>query len=309
MIELMTSGFHTLLQDAGRRGFQQYGMPVSGVLDFDAYRLANWLVGNSLKEAVLEITLIGPTIRFHENTFIAITGADISPTFDGVEGEMYKTIFVKKGVVLKFGKLKLGCRAYISFSGGILVPEEMNSVSTYTYAKIGGLEGNALCKGVILNLGEQKKCLLREVPKIMQLKGSSLLAVRVLSGIENNLFDEMSLKAFYTTEYKIQVQSNRMGYRMEGEKLQLKKPSEMISSGIVKGTIQIPKNGEPIILLADAQTTGGYPRIANVISADISYLAQQRPGDFIRFRKVTLEQAQSLYYNKEREFNILFKTE
>ena len=308
MIEILKAGFYTSIQDLGRQGFQEYGMPVSGAMDKDVARLANWLVGNSLEEAVLEITLIGPTIKFHKNTQVAITGADINATLDGMPIEMYKTIFVNKGMVLKFGKLISGCRTYLSFVKGFCIPKEMGSYATYAYAKVGGLFGVALKKGDCITLGDFEEKNIKEVPKEFQQRVTSLLAIRVVPGIENSLFDEKYLELFYASEYKISSRSNRMGYRMQGEKLKTNSSVEMISSGVIQGTIQVPQNGQPIILGVDAQTTGGYPRIANVITADMSYLAQQKPGDIIRFRKVALAEAQSLLFNKEKKLELLFKS-
>jgi biotin-dependent carboxylase-like uncharacterized protein len=305
MVEVLASGLFTTIQDNGRFGYQEFGMPVSGVMDKDAFMLANWLVGNNANEAVLEITLIGPKLRFLEKTYIGLTGADISPKINGISIEMYATIEIEIGDVLEFGKLNSGCRTYLAFQGGINTNKEMNSRSTYSYAKIGGMSGSTLKKGDCFPLLISKLIPLKKVPTSYQLKYSSLLTVRVIEGIEENLFDQKSLENFYQKEFTITSNSNRMGYKLEGEKLSLSKPFEMLSSGIVKGTIQIPQNGNPIVLLSDAQTTGGYPRIANVISVDIPFLGQQKPGDKIRFRKVSLSEAQSLFYNKGKKFELL----
>jgi len=159
-----------------------------------------------------------------------------------------------------------------------------------------------LQKGDCIPLGNPKAFQLRKVPSRLHCKATKTLAVRVLPGPENTLFDKKSLVSFETSEYKIATASNRMGYRMEGLALQTFHPVNLLSSGIVPGTIQVPPNGQPIVLLADAQTTGGYPRIANVISADLSFLAQQKPGDCLRFRMVTLAQAHDLWIQKENMF-------
>lgn len=302
MIVIQKPGFLSLIQDSGRTTFLDSGVPVSGVMDEDSYRLANWLVGNSLDAAVIEMTLIGPQIKFEKDVCIGITGADMSPAINGVSVEMYTTLQVTSGSVLKFGSSKSGCRAYISFSGGMQVSKELGSAATYEYAKLGGLFGTALKKGDCIPLGALSLSEVRTVPERFRSFVSSLASIRVVPSIEHSGFDESALDVFYRTEYTIASNSNRMGYRLKGEALSTKSFSEMLSSGIVRGTIQVPANGQPIILLSDAQTTGGYPRIANIITADLPLLGQQKPGDRVRFRRVSLEEAQQLYRIKEDRF-------
>tara|TARA_B100000809_G_scaffold43630_1_gene37840 strand:- start:5255 stop:6181 length:927 start_codon:yes stop_codon:yes gene_type:complete len=299
MIEVVKPGFFTLIQDAGRFGYQEFGMPISGALDLDSFRLANWLVGNSLKEAVLEVTLTGPVLKFYTDMSIGITGADMQPKLDNAPIEMYKTIPIRKGSVLSFGKLQSGCRAYVSFAGGFSLEKEMGSASTYTYAKLGGVKGRALRKGDTLPFLRNQGIGLKTVPEEFHIQPYRLLSVRIIEGPEASLFLNLELDKFYTNEYVVSSKSNRMGVRLEGVFIKSAPSSEMLSSGVVKGTIQVPSNGQPILLLADAQTTGGYPRIGNVIQADLSLIAQQKPGDRIRFRKISLEEAHSLAYDKE----------
>jgi len=304
MIEVLKPGFYTLIQDLGRFGFQEFGMPVSGVMDTDSYQLANWLVGNVSSEAVLEITMVGPRLEFKKDTFIGLSGADISPEIDGKTIEMYKTTKVLKGSVLTFGTLKSGCRSYLSVVGGFNVATVMGSRSTYAYASIGGIEGRELRKGDVLKIGEQRIAKIISVPKNLQIQQFSLMPLRVLEGAEFYLLSDDDKNLFFNQEFTVSVNSNRMGFRLEGVCLTTLKV-DMISSGIVKGTIQLPPSGKPIILLAEAQTTGGYPRVLNVIKSDLNLLAQHRPGSKIRFRKVNLEEAQVNYFNKERRFKEL----
>jgi antagonist of KipI len=301
MIEVLKPGFHTLVQDAGRCGFQEFGMPVSGVMDVDSYRLANWLVGNVLSEAILEITMVGPKLEFQKDTFIGLSGADISPKIDGKTIEQYKTIPVSKGSVLTFGKLENGCRCYLAIAGGVDVDIEMGSRSTYAYATIGGVDGRELYKGDVLKIGKQKPLEIKIVPEELQRRQFSLMSVRVMEGPEFNLLSENDVDSFFRQEFVISKNSNRMGCRLEGVVLSASK-TEMISSGVVNGAIQLPPSGAPIILLAEAQTTGGYPRIANVIKSDLPLLAQQKTGDKIRFRNVSLEVAQANFFNKMKRF-------
>lgn len=306
MIDVLNPGFFTLIQDAGRFGFQEYGMPVSGALDLDSYRMANWLVGNGLNESVLETTMTGPVLKFHKKTSIGITGANMQPMIDGMSVDMNKTLQVNLGSVLSFGKLKSGFRSYISFAGGINVPLEMGSSSTYTYAKIGGIKGESLAKGDKLFLKDNPISKYAEIPLEYQSKYYELLSVRFIEGPEFYLLGKKEQEKMCANEFVIGSQSNRMGYRLENVGINSPESFEMLSSGIVKGTIQLPPNGDAILLLSDAQTTGGYPRIGNVIQADLSLLGQQKPGDKIRFRKVELEEANSIAYNKEKFLGKLF---
>lgn len=304
MIEVLKSGFYSLIQDAGRFGFQEFGMPVSGVMDKDSYRLANFLVGNVLGEAVLEITMVGPKLQFEKDTFIGLVGADISPKLDGETIQMYKTIQVLKGSVMTFGKLKNGCRCYLAVAGGFDVLSEMGSKSTYAYANIGGVDGRELSRGNLLKVGKQRSIEIKTVADELHLKQFAVMSVRVVEGPEFDLLSAGDVDSFFSKEFTISNNSDRMGMRLKGVVLAAPK-MEMISSGIVNGTIQLPPSGEPIILLAEAQTTGGYPRVANVIKSDLPILAQQKPGDKIRFRKVSIKEAQANFFNKEKRFKDL----
>jgi len=306
MIEVLKPGFYTLIQDAGRFAYQEFGMPISGVLDMDSYRLANWLVGNRTGEAVLEIVIQGPKLQFKKDTFIALTGADVSPKVDGYTISMYKTIRILKGSVLSFGELKNGYRCYLSINGGLTIENEMGSRSTYTYAAIGGLKGRELRKNDVLKLAVQKRLKIRDIPIEFRTRQFSTMSVRVMEGPEFELLPICDREVLFNQEFTLGHNSNRMGCRLEGTPLNAIK-KEIISSGAVNGTIQLPANGNPIVLLAEAQTTGGYPRIAIIIKADLPLLAQQKPGDKIRFRKVSLEQAQAIGFNKEKRFQELLK--
>lgn len=304
MIEVLKPGFHSLIQDSGRFGYQEFGMPVSGVLDVDSYRLSNWLVGNLLTTEVLEIVLVGPVLRFLVDTFIGITGANMHPQIDGVKVDLNKTLYIKKGSVLSFGNLENGCRCYLSVAGGFGVLEEMNSRSTYSYANLGGVDGRALVKGDSFDVFSSQEIEVKTVPSEFGLNQYSSMPVRVIAGPEFCLFSKKDLVGFFNNEFVVGANSNRMGVRLNGFSLNVP-DLEMISSGVVNGTIQVPPNGEPIVLLTEAQTTGGYPRIANVIKSDLSIMAQQKPGDKIRFRRVSLEEAQANFSNKERRYQEL----
>ena len=301
-IRIHKAGILTTVQDLGRFGFQQYGMPVSGAMDTYSLKFANSLVGNNLNEACLEITAIGPTIEFDSDTFIAICGADMQAQINGIDIEMYKTIEVKRGEVLSFKGLKKGFRTYFAIAGGIDVPMVMGSRSTYLRGKIGGFEGRALKNGDQLQLGMSTN-----KPQIKQISNEQIpeyknsFTARIIPGPESTYFTVQALTDFLKSEFVLSNHSDRMGYRLKGKTIQHKTTSEIISSGIAFGTIQIPPNGEPIIMMADRQTTGGYPRIATIISSDLPYLSQLQAGDKIRFKEIRLVEAHELM----REENLI----
>lgn len=291
-----SAGLLTTVQDAGRYGYQRYGMPVSGAMDVFSYELANLLLGNDPGAACLEATVSGPEIVFTDETTVAVTGADMGPHVNGMSIALNTTVIVKKGDKLGFTGLKSGCRSYIAFGGGIVVPPVMGSRSTYLRAGIGGLEGRALRKGDELPLGEAKeKIKIRSIPGNLIPEYGHSQVIRVIPGPEVQCFEAEGLRSFLTTEYQVTAQSDRMGYRLSGEMIIHKEgKAGIISAGISAGTVQVPGNGQPIVLMADRQTSGGYARIANVITADLTLLAQMMPGDTLRFREVTLDQARQL---------------
>ncbi|SHJ71376.1 5-oxoprolinase subunit C family protein [Paramaledivibacter caminithermalis] len=299
-------GLLTTIQDDGRIGYEKYGMPTAGAMDILSLQLGNILVGNDRYEAAAEITFIGPEIEFYENLIIAITGADISPTINGKEIEMYSTVYINKGDILRFGTLKKGCRAYLAVSGGFDLPQIMNSKSTYLRGKLGGVEGRKLKKGDILqvNINKGYKYLgVRRIPKNFIPYYGSQYTVRVIMGPEDYRFTGKGIETFLNSEYTLSNQCDRMGYRLNGPKIEHRNGADIISGGITLGAIQVPGHGEPIIMMADRQTTGGYTKIANVISVDIPYLAQLKAGDRVRFQQINIEEAQTLL--KEREEKLL----
>jgi len=302
-----TAGLLTTVQDRGRYGYQRFGMPVSGAMDVFSLELANLLVGNDPGDAGLEATISGPELEFTGATWIAITGADMDPHLNGQGIPMNTPIDVRPGDRLGFRGLRSGCRAYIAFAGGIAVPPVMGSRSTYLRAGIGGFQGRAIMPGDELPLGEleslspsdllirgadQRKPRLKKLPDglIREYKHEQL--IRVISGPEAHYFEIAGLRSFLSTEYTVTAQSDRMGYRLTGEPIRHKEGmTNIISAGISLGTVQVPGDGQPIILMADRQTSGGYARIANVIAADLTLIAQMRPGDKIRFKETTLDVA------------------
>lgn len=304
-IKIHNPGILTTVQDAGRFGYQQFGMPVSGAMDTYSLQLANFLLGNNLNEACLEATAIGPEIEFEGDTFIAICGADMLAKVNGRDINMNETIQVKSGDKLTFSGLKNGFRSYIGFAGGIDVPYVMESKSTYLRGRIGGYEGRALATGDILDIGECSTSFKPRVANKYQIHvyKDNLLA-RVVAGPEANHFTIGGLAVFLGSEFELSSQCDRMGYRLMGKRIEHSLSSDIISSGIAFGTIQVPAHGEPIIMMADRQTTGGYARIANIISADLPYLGQLQPGDKIRFEEIDLPKAIELQKQKARLLSI-----
>jgi len=300
-----TAGLLTTVQDRGRYGYQRYGMPVSGAMDVFSLELANLLVGNDPGDACLEATISGPELEFTGETWIAITGADMDPHLNSQGIHMNTAINVRPGDRLVFRGLRSGCRSYIAFAGGIAVPPVMGSRSTYLRAGIGGFQGRALMPGDELPLGELeslsppgrlsngsaiRKPRLKKLPEVLIPEYKHEQTIRIISGPEAHYFEIQGLRSFLSTEYTVTAQSDRMGYRLSGEPIKHKGGmTNIISAGISLGTVQVPGDGQPIILMADCQTSGGYARIANVIAADLTLIAQMRPADKIRFKETTLD--------------------
>lgn len=304
IFKVKKSGLLTTVQDIGRNGYQQYGMVVSGAMDPFALQVANLLVGNERGEAALEITVLGPQLEILSDTVLALCGADLSATLDGESVDLWKSFKAAKGQVLRFGAPNQGARTYLSVAGGIDVPLVMGSKSTYTKTGIGGYKGRSLEKGDILKKGASKA-------SIKKLSGCGLLSkyipeygstykAKVILGPEKNAFSKEGMYTFLHSTYTITQQSDRMGYRLSGKPIEHTAGADIISDAIAPGTVQVPANGEPIILLADRQTTGGYTRIATVITTDLPYIGQMLPGHKLSFEEVTIEEAQCLYIAQEK---------
>lgn len=296
-----TAGLLTTVQDWGRYGYQRFGMPVSGVMDVFSLELANLLAGNDPGDACLEATISGPDLEFTGATWIAITGADMDPHLNCLGIPMNTAVDVRPGDRLGFRGLRSGCRTYIAFAGGIAVPPVMGSRSTYLRAGIGGFHGRALTPGDELPLGEPVgKPRLKKLPEVLIPEYKHEQTIRIISGPEAHYFEIAGLRSFLSTEYTVTAQSDRMGYRLSGEPIKHKEGmTNIISAGISLGTVQIPGDGQPIILMADRQTSGGYARIANVITVDLALLAQMRPGDKICFKETNLDIAQQVCISRQ----------
>lgn len=305
-IIFLNGGLLTTVQDAGRRGYQRYGLGVSGAVDVQSYIYSNILVGNKNNEAVLEVTLIGPKIEFTSACVIAITGGDLSPAIDGFPCPMYRAVRVEKGSVLSFGTPKSGCRSYISFAGGLAITPIMGSRSTYIKANLGGYEGRKLGTGDEIAF---RKPFARpeniENRVIDKPEWNGTYTVRVLLGPQDDRFTKAGLETFLNSEYSVTNEFDRMGYRLTGPKIEHTTDGNIITDGITFGAIQIPDGGEPIIMLSDRQTTGGYTKIASIINVDMPKIAQCKAGDKIRFAVTDIETAQDEFIAQKEEYKAL----
>lgn len=298
VVKVIKPGLLTTIQDLGRINFQKSGMPVSGAMDSYSLKAANILAGNNEGEACLEATLIGPELKFSGESVIAITGGNLTPQINGVDVDMWSAIKVKGGDVLSFGTVKSGCRSYVSIAGGIDVPAIMGSKSTYIRGHIGGFEGRPLKAGDELKTGTQNQ---NKAYKPVKLPGELIptynkqIVVRVVLGPQDDYFSEEGINTFFSSEYKVTNEADRMGYRLEGPKIVHENGADIISDGITMGSIQVPGHEIPIIMMADRQTTGGYTKIATAIAPDLDLIGQLKPGDSIRFAKICIKDAQIVY--------------
>lgn len=310
-IKILNPGMMTTVQDLGRGGYQQFGVSISGAMDQLAARICNILVGNVENEGLLEVTIMGPKIEFLDTCAIAITGGNLQPAINNKPINMNRSIRVNQGDILSFNGIKKGCRSYIGFSGGIDVPVVMGSKSTFLKAKIGGFEGRVLKVNDILSIGNMRTSPTEiegiEAPTDFYDYGGELIELRTLLGPQDDAFTEDGIKTLFSGEYTVTNNSDRMGYTLEGPEIEHKEGADIISDGISMGAIQIPNKGTPIIMMADRQTTGGYTKIGNVITADLPKVAQAKPGDKIIFKESSLEEAHDSIRDLENKFMELKK--
>jgi len=309
-ITILKPGMMSSLQDLGRYGFQQFGVPIGGAMDKVSAALANIICGNDENEAVIEMTLHGTSIMFNEAAFCAFVGGGCKAYVDDVELPFNRLLWIPAFSIFKTTANAQGCRSYLAVSGGFNVKKVMGSASTYTPSRIGGLEGRNLATGDMLAF----KCeqVLQAAPNLKMLTNGvgishwhtadlviptpDIVTVHAIKGPEFDLFSSSSQENIFNSEFTISSRSNRMGYRLEGKKFMLEHKTEMVSTAVTAGIVQVTHEGDPIILMADAQTIGGYPRIARICAADIPLLAQTRPGVKIRFKEIS-EQKSILMHN------------
>ena len=306
-ITVLQPGLLTTVQDLGRTGYQRFGVPVSGAVDPRSAGTANILAGNPEGEAVLECTLLGPRLRFEAAAVIAIAGGDLGPAVDGAPIPNYRVVKVAAGQTLSFSGPKSGCRAYVAVCGGLEVPEVMGSWSTYMKAKMGGFQGRKLEKGDVIPLREPDR-----EPKNLTERGISpefyprpVYTLRVVMGPQDDAFPPESIRTLLTGTYAVTNEFDRMGCRLEGPAITHRDSADIISDGIAFGAIQVPSSGQPIVMLSDRQTTGGYTKIANVISGDFRVLGQLKGGDRVRFEAVSIQEAQEALLAQRASLRLL----
>lgn len=298
MIRVLQPGLFTTVQDGGRWGYQRFGIPVAGPMDPVSHRLANLLVGNRAACATLEVTLAGPRLEFRRDLLLAVCGADFELLLDGhpVAGNMVHA--ARSGQCLAFGRRRHGARAYIAVAGGFDVPPVLGSRATHVASGMGGLRGRPLAAGDVLAAGDGAARRVRAGDS-RAVTGGADRRVRVLPGPHDDRFGTAGAAALTAGEYRVGAASDRMGYRLEGAPLEQEGP-ELLSAAVPAGAIQVPPSGEPIILMADRPTSGGYPRIGTVITADIPVVAQRAPADPIEFETCSREAALRALIRQER---------
>ncbi|MGK7390335.1 MAG: biotin-dependent carboxyltransferase family protein [Candidatus Cyclobacteriaceae bacterium M2_1C_046] len=293
MIEVISPGLLTTIQDLGRENVRRFGVPQSGAMDeYNAF-LANWLVNNNEGSPLLEFTMTGPSLKFNSSCTIGIAGADMGAKLNDAPISNYTSVSVSAGDVLDFTQARSGFRTYLSVKGGFSAEEFLNSYSTYTLANIGGYNGRALKKGDVLNLSAPEITDGKTVPEHVQTKFNLTRTIRIIEGPEYELISEDSPMGL-AGNYKIHMNSDRMGIRLTGFIGEVSE-KEIISSAVNKGTIQLLPDNDLIVLMSDGQVSGGYPRLGNVISADIHLLAQCRPGEQVKLLPVSLDEAVHLW--------------
>jgi antagonist of KipI len=301
VIQVQSPGLLTTVQDLGREGFGPLGVSASGAADPISLRLGNLLVGDVEGAAALELTLLGGTFLFPQGAIIALSGSDFGATLDGSALQPWISVEVKSNQALHVGATRSGARCYLCVQGGITVKPFLGSASTHLLSGLGGYHGRALRKGDVLEIGPTTTRFQRHTvsPRTLE-RLSPRKLLRVTAGPQSDSFPEASRQRFYAGTYRVAEESNRMGLRLEGPPIAQGSSGEMITEGVSLGAVQITAGGQPIILFVEQQTTGGYAKIANVISADLHNLGQLRPRDEIRFECVDWETARSLLLEQEK---------
>ncbi|MSO29614.1 MAG: 5-oxoprolinase subunit PxpB [Acidobacteria bacterium] len=290
-VTVLRPGLLTTIQDEGRWGYQDLGVPVSGPMDPVSHRLANAIVGNPRDAATLEATLLGPELRVEQQTMAAFTGADLGATLDGAEVPRHEPIDCRPGSVIRFGPRRAGARAYVAFDGGVATPQALGSRATHALSALGGVEGRALRAGDRLPLGESSGAPSKGAQRAKSswpLPEGGGARLRVLAGPQEACFTSEAFAVLQATRFTISTQSDRMGYRLSSDRpVPCAATGQMISDVTFVGGLQVPPSGNPILLMADRQTTGGYPQIATVITADLPAAGQLAPGDWVEFELCT----------------------
>jgi biotin-dependent carboxylase-like uncharacterized protein len=306
-VRVLKPGMLTTIQDRGRWGYQSRGVPVGGPMDPCSHRLANALVGNQSDAAALEITLVGPELEFEDERIVAVAGAEFDVTLDGRAVQHLSPFVVASGSHLRFGGRRKGARAYLAVSGGIGVAPVLGSRATHVLSGMGGLNGRALRSGDAVPLGLAARDgpagsgALRIAEPIVPLPDRHG-RVRVVAGPQEDCFAPGALDVLQSAPYTITPQSDRMAFRLEGPRLSHVRGADIISDATPLGVLQVPASGQPILLMADRQTTGGYAKIATVITADLAIAGQLGPGDTMTFAACSAREAMAALIAQERAF-------
>jgi len=310
--EVLKPGLLSTFQDLGRLQHQRLGIPVAGALDVNAHRLANLLVGNGAEMATLEMNLFPPTLKAHASCCVAFSGADMGPVVNDCQVPMNRPVVLRAGDEISFGTRTDGARIYMAVHGGFQLNSVFDSASTYLRSGIGGFQGRALKRGDVVDIHEplsdiDLSVLAQELWDVKIYLKSSLVKkktpkLRIIKSAQWDEFTPESRADLITQPFKVTPVSDRMGFRLEGPTLKLSQPRQMISESVVFGTIQVPVGGQAIILMADRQPTGGYPKIAYVASVDQPLLAQLSPGDTFTFSLIDIAEAQKLDAKREQDF-------
>lgn len=318
-ITILKPGMMSSLQDLGRWGFQQFGVPIGGAMDRVSASLANIICGNDENEAVIEMTLHGTSFMFNEAAYCAIVGGGCKAFVGDEELPFNRLLWIPAFSIIRTTASAEGCRSYLAVSGGFNVKKVLGSASTYTPSGIGGLEGRNLATGDMLSFKReqvlQASSTLKMLPSGIGISHwhtadlvettPGVVTLHAIKGPEFDLFNSSSQENIFRSEFTISSQSNRMEYRLEGKKYSLEQQTEMVSTAVTTGIVQVTHQGDPIILMADAQTIGGYPRIARICAADIPLLAQTRPGGNIRFKEISEEESSDRYKELSRSLKRL----
>ena len=300
-ISILKPGVQTTVQDIGRYGYSHFGISSSGAADLFSFRLGNIIVGNAEELAGIEMTLLGADFQFNSDAVIAITGSPFNLSLDRQEIPYNQSIHVKKNQILSVGITKGGARSYLLVKGGIKTENYLNSKTTHVMSGMGGFMGRPLKKGDMLEIDENRKINITDISNNLDEIDTSI--IRINKGLQSSYFSDSTWAAFTSKMFTVSEVFSRMGIRLKGNPIHSSKGNEILTEGIPLGAIQVPGGGEPIISFVEHQTTGGYPKIANVISADLCKVGQLKPGDKFQFELISFEDAEILRLEQEAIFN------
>lgn len=310
LVSILDPGFATTVQDLGRYGYAHLGISPCGAADALSFRIAHLMVGNDETAPALEMTLSGGTFEFHETAFVAITGAECPVELNGNPVSAQQAFQVTTGSILKCGWMSNGARSYLAIQGGWDVPFILGSASTQLSARFGGFEGRTLRKGDQLKVSaghDRNPRMMRQVA--ISFAGAGETTLRVTQGVQKEWFSADAFSTLFSQPFKVTDQCGRTGIRLSGDRIAPTNASQLLTDGVSLGAIQVPPEGQPIILFVDQHTTGGYPKIANVIAADMHLVGQLRPRDIVRFREVSIAQAVQLLREQEQWLKSVFEGE